>query len=154
MKSLLNLQTIAILRVRDIGELLAKLCMNAGVIMKSDQNNDVNIRNAILLDGTACVELETNTAIYLIQQRLSEKVAQLCKFDYRKEIGISNEESAVDLNMNIFGQTLPDLLEGIKDDQLEKKQTSSSSSLYSNPEDVPLSDSPFGFNIRELQKAE
>ncbi|KAA6316660.1 MAG: hypothetical protein EZS28_055229, partial [Streblomastix strix] len=42
----------------------------------------------------------------------------------------------------------------IKDDQLEKKQTSSSSSLYSNPEDVPLSDSPFGFNIRELQKAE
>ncbi|KAA6316758.1 MAG: hypothetical protein EZS28_055211, partial [Streblomastix strix] len=107
------------------------------------------------VDGTACVELDTDTASYWIQQGLSEKVAQLCKFDFRKEIGISNEESAVDLIMNIFGQTLPDLLEGRKDDQFEKKQTSSSSSsLYSNPEDAPLSDSPFGFNIRDLQKAE
>ncbi|KAA6366342.1 MAG: hypothetical protein EZS28_038131, partial [Streblomastix strix] len=118
------------------------------------QHNDLEWIIHHNVDGTACVELDTDTASYWIQQGLSEKVVQLCKFDFKKEIGSPNEESAVDLIMNIFGQTLPDLLEGRKDNQFEKKQTSSSSSLYSNPDDVPLSDSPFGFNIRDLQKAE
>ncbi|KAA6387030.1 MAG: hypothetical protein EZS28_017444 [Streblomastix strix] len=93
------------------------------------QHNDFEWIAHHSIDGTACVELNTDTSSYWIQQGLSEKVAQLWKFDYRQVIGIQNEESAVDLNMDIFGQALSDLLEGIKDDQLKKKQTSSSFSL-------------------------
>ncbi|KAA6403676.1 MAG: hypothetical protein EZS28_000789 [Streblomastix strix] len=77
------------------------------------QRNDLEWIAHHSIDETACTELDTDTASFWIQQGLSETVAQLCKFDYRKKIGISNEESAVDLNMTIFGQTLPDLLKMI-----------------------------------------
>ncbi|KAA6378022.1 MAG: putative Pre-mRNA-splicing factor ATP-dependent RNA helicase DHX16, partial [Streblomastix strix] len=59
------LQPRAMRRARDIREQLARLCVNAGVIMKSDQNNDVNIRKAILSGYFANVARNTGLKIGL-----------------------------------------------------------------------------------------